>query len=360
MEIDIIYPTDSRWRQYINILPHDFYHLPDYLELEAKRHNALAEAILVEDGDSIFFLPYLVRSCCEVLESIDSTVSEMYDVISPYGYPGMLVSKSGQNPSFINRSWHLIQQHWRSRKICAAFIRLHPLLNRYLDCWIDDIDPTVVCERANVVICNLNNPLEELWQQTRQNHRTKINKLRRLGFTVQMVPVEHYLDTFIDIYRETMHRVNAKSSYFFDRNYFVALMQALGEGINMCVVAIDTKVVAASIITEFSGIIQYHLGGTRTEFLPQSPNTIMFDYIRQWAKNRGNCYFNLGGGLGGDRDSLYHFKAGFSKETKIYTTIRSVVDRDNYTYLTNLRAKHLNRALSEVVNSSFFPTYRCT
>ncbi len=360
MSIEIISPTDIRWRGYLDTIPHDFYHLPSYLELEAKRHGALAEAIIVRDGDSILFLPYLVRNCCEIWQSSDLCVSEIYDVISPYGYPGMLVSKSGQNQNFIKQSWDLIQRNWQERNICSAFIRLHPILNSYLDYWLDDNVRSIVYDRSHVVTCNLTAPIEELWRQTRQNHRTKINKLRRAGFITKILPIAQCLDVFIDIYQETMQRVNASSTYFFDRSYFEKLAQALGDRGNICSVELDGKVVAASIITEFSGIVQYHLGGTLTEFLPYSPNTIMFDYIRRWAKERNNKYFNLGGGLGGSQDSLYHFKSGFSKETKIYTVIRSIVDRDSYTYLTKLRSEHLSKDLQATSGSSFFPIYRST
>ena len=49
-------PADSHWAQFLHGVPHDFYHLPGYLELEAKRYNATAEAILIKDGEQMFFL----------------------------------------------------------------------------------------------------------------------------------------------------------------------------------------------------------------------------------------------------------------------------------------------------------------
>jgi hypothetical protein len=358
MLFKVISTTDLCWEQHLCTVPYDFYHLPGYLELEAKRHQAIAEAILIEAGSDSFFLPYLIRNCQQNSESTAAN-GEIYDVISPYGYPGMLVSESGQNSNFINKCWNLIHQYWQEKNICSAFIRLHPILNNYINPVIsEDINRFSIYNQGDVVICNLTNDPDDLWQQTRRNHRNNIIKLKRSGFNARMAAVEQYLDVFVDIYQETMSRVNADSNYFFSKSYFEDFVQALGDKINMCVVEIDEQVIAASLITEFSGTVQYHLCGTRTEFLSRSPNTIMLSHIITWAKQRNNQYLNLGGGLGNHQDSLYHFKRGFSKQTKSFTTIRSIIDRENYEYLTHLQAKLLNRTVSEISNSSFFPAYR--
>ncbi len=358
MSIEIMSLTDSRWQRYLNTVKHDFYHLPGYLELEAKRCGALAEAISIEDGEKSFFLPYLVRDCHKISDGGEFDQAEIYDVVSPYGYSGMLLGNSDRDPNFIKQCWMATHQYWRSRKICSAFLRLHPILNEDLDLSIEQIDSNVVCNRSEIIICDLDRSLDELWQQTRRNHRTKIAKLKKSGFTVRMVPIDLYLDRFIDIYHETMYRVNASSNYFFEKSYFDALVSALGNRIYLCVVELEDKIAAAMLVTEFSGIVQYHLGGTKTEFLPQSPNTILFSYIIEWGKNRYNRYLNLGGGLGGQQDSLYHFKAGFSKQTKTFATIGSIVDRERYDYLLNLRAKALKITVDELKNSAFFPAYR--
>jgi hypothetical protein len=354
----IISPTDLYWQQFLNTIPHDFYHLPGYLELEAKRQNATAEAIIIDDGEKVFFLPYLIRDCDLRPDGYRSSHSGIYDVISPYGYPGMLVNQPGQNPEFIRKCFDLIQICWQDRNICSAFLRLHPILNSYIDTSLVDRADFSICDRGNVVICDLTNDINNLHKQMRESHRTKINKLRRAGFTTRIEPMDKYLDIFIDIYFETMDRVNASQIYYFKRDYFENLSQILGERVNICLVETDDQIVAASLITEMSGIVQYHLGGTRTNYLPKSPTTIMFDHIIKWAKQRNNTYLNLGGGLGGGKDSLYHFKSGFSDRSKTFTTIQAVVDRTLYDRLTCLRAEFLGITVAQMQDTSFFPTYR--
>ena len=60
----------------------------------------------------------------------------------------------------------------------------------------------------------------QIWAKTRRGHQSTINKCIRLGLTVRTVSFAEYLDEFIDIYEETMNRVQAQDSYYFDRDYF--------------------------------------------------------------------------------------------------------------------------------------------
>ena len=356
----VISPSDPAWQECLKIIPHDFYHLSGYLELEADRINGVAEAAIVRDGESVFFLPYIIRNCDAIIGD------RVYDIVSPYGYPGMLVDRTGQNTQFIETALNNIYENWQQRNICSAFLRLHPLLNSDIEPSISDrydsVDSNSPYERLNprgeVVICDLSEDLADIWRQIRSNHRSKINKAKRTGVVARMVPIDEYLDIFIDIYTETMYRVNATGAYFFTQDYFRKLVEALGEGIWLCIVEADGEVIAASLITEFSGIVQYHLGGTRTKFLPQSPTTIAFDYVIRWAKERNNRYLNFGGGLGGDRDSLYHFKAGFSEHTRAFKTMEVITNRNLYDRLTQLRAESAGMTTSELNSGSFFPIYR--
>lgn len=349
--------TESSWQKLLDTIPHDFYHLPGYLELESKRYDAIPEAIIIEDDGKIFFLPYLVRECSHILNSNNYQFEPIYDVISPYGYSGILVSQAGQNADFINKCLDLIYDYWQKKNICSAFIRLHPILNSYIDASISD-RKSIVCKQGDVVTCDLTKDFQDIWKQIRANHRTKINKLSRSGFTAKIGSVDEYLDAFIDIYRETMDRVQAGDDYYFTDDYFKNLSQTLGDRIKICVVEVEGQVIAASLITEFSGIIQYHLGGTRTKFLPKSPATLMFKHIIEWGKQRNNNYLNLGGGLGGRHDSLYHFKSGFSDEFKSFATIKTIVDREKYTQLMNARAESLGISILDIEKTSFFPAYR--
>ncbi|MEM9507501.1 MAG: FemAB family protein, partial [Cyanobacteria bacterium P01_E01_bin.35] len=106
------------------------------------------------------------------------------------------------------------------------------------------------------------------------------------------------------------------------------------------------------------GIVQAHLGGTRTEFLKQSPFNLLLHQMRLWAKARGNKYLHIGGGVGGKKDNLYTFKSGFSKQRHNFFTLRSVIDSARYDDLVQFRAKSINKSVEELEESEFFPAYR--
>jgi Acetyltransferase (GNAT) domain len=353
----VVSPVDSEWQKYLDIVPHDFYHLPGYLELESQRHQGKPEAIAIEDGDRVFFLPYIIRECHQSADLLSLSRTPIYDVISPYGYPGMVTNLAGQNPQFVEKCLETVYDYWHAKNICSAFLRLHPMLNHYIDPSRSNPDRFIISERGDVVICDLTNDPAAIWKQIRSSYRNKINKSKRAGFVAKMVSVD-CLDTFIEIYIETMHRVNANATYFFTRKYFEGLVRALGDRLHICLVEIDGETAAASLITEVNGILQYHLSGTKAKFLPQSPTIFMFDYLMTWGKQRNNQYLNLGGGLGSSQDSLYHFKSGFSDRVAPFMTMQSIINQELYTYLVQLRAMTVNRTIAEFENSSFFPAYR--
>jgi hypothetical protein len=85
----------------------------------------------------------------------------------------------------------------------------------------------------------------------------------------------------------------------------------------------------------------------------------LLHFVRLWAKERGNEFLHLGGGVGGTKeDKLYVFKSGFSRQRHPFLTLRLITDEEKYLHLTHLRAKALNMQVDSLLNSSFFPAYR--
>jgi Acetyltransferase (GNAT) domain len=355
MQAQVIELENHLWWQTLKKLRHDFYHLPEYVYLESKRTNTIPEAILISEGEKYFFIPYLLRSCDHLFDGDFSTSLEAYDIVSPYGYPGILLSEAAvDSPEFMRSAITALKKVLSERNVCSAFFRLHPIINLGLE----NILPDDVCKvKGETVSINLELSEAEIWRQTRNDHRNKINWCKRAGMIAKMVPFQEYIGDFIEIYQETMNRVGAVSSYYFDYDYFCHLSQ-IGDRLHLCIVEWEEQIACAGFFTECCGIVQFHLSGTRDKFLKQAPSKLMLDYVRYWAKERGNKVFHLGGGVGSTKDSLFEFKSGFSKQSQPFVTIRFITNEEQYNYLVELRAKALNTQFEEVLKSDFFPAYR--
>lgn len=355
METSIVAVDSPVFQNILDHLTHDVYHLPSYILTEADRLKAQAAAIFISDGSKQFLLPYLLWQCPEELcVSLQDRVQ--YDVVSPYGYPGILLNEAAQNdPNFLDASLQLLSSTFQSQKICSAFIRLHPILNNTLQSILGE---SKVSAGGMTVSIDLTLSEQEQWQQMQSSRRTKINRCRRQGFGTTISPflVEH-ISAFMDIYQDTMDRLNAKEIYYFDRAYYESLVR-LSPHVFVCFIERENNPICAGIFTECCGIVQYHLGCTKTDFLPLSPSNQMFDEVRLWAKARCNRIFHLGGGLGSQQDSLFDFKASFSKQRHHFCTLRLITDSKCYQALIQARAKQMNVNPDELVNSAFFPAYR--
>jgi lipid II:glycine glycyltransferase (peptidoglycan interpeptide bridge formation enzyme) len=211
-----------------------------------------------------------------------------------------------------------------------------------------------VVGHGETVAIDLTVDYEQMWAMTRSNHRRQISRTRKLGMKT-VIDDWSRLETFVDIYHETMRRVGAIDFYFFDRGYFDELRSALCDAVHLMVVeSPEGDVLCGGIFFERCGIIQYHLGATRNEALPLGPTKQMFDDVRKWAKERGNKVLHLGGGVSVEGNPLFHFKAGFSDWHLPFHTWRIVTDDDAYAELCAARAPGVD--IGDV--TQFFPLYR--
>ena len=354
MYYNILETNSIQWRKILTSIKHDIYQLPEYVALEGKRTNTIPRAFLAIDNDKIFFIPYLIRSC----KNITNIETEISDVISPYGYPGILLSDNASNDSeFVLAAFSEFQEILKkSHDVCSIFLRMHPIVNENL---VNIFPSDILINNGKTVSIDLRIPEGKLWSHTRKGHKSTINKCKRMGMEAKFVPPTEYIDEFTSIYHETMARVGAAEGYYsFDLNYYNEMRKALGERLHLCIVEYENEVACVGLYTEICGIVQSTLGGTKDKFVHLSPSSLETDYARYWAHRRGNNFLHLGGGVGSAQDHVYKFKAGFSQLKHPFYTLRLIIDQDKYDYLVNLKAKSHNIAVEELKDSNFFPAYR--
>ena len=242
-----------------------------------------------------------------------------------------------------------------ARTVVSAFIRLHPLL--HLPCAMEVLNSHgVVVEHGETVWIDLSLAEPELWRQTRTTYRNNINKLKKLGLQTRINSDPDGLDQFVEIYYRTMDTVAASDWYYFGRDYFRALFRALDSRIHLCVVEDGTAIVSAGLFTECCGIVQYHLSGTDPQSPHQDLTKLMLDFVKSWAKARGNQKFHLGGGVGSQADSLFFFKSGFSKLRALFSSWRIIFHSELYQRATARWQELAQQPAQEA--RGFFPAYR--
>ena len=350
MRADLIPVSDGAWSATIRQLPHDVYHFASYAQLCSVLEGGEANAFVATDGRQTLFVPLIFRT----LPSHLCNTHPLRDATVPYGYPGPVTSFS-RGPTaavpdeFLRCAISAMVTRLRQEGVVAAFLRLHPLLPLDLSA-LSGVGSVV--QSGETVAIDLGLAEDVLWEQLRVNHRRDVRKARARGDTAVNDPNWSELPTFLRAYRESMERVNAHQYYKFADDYFAGLRTALGDHVHLWIARSGSDVTAAALFTECNGIVQYHLGATFNRYLSTNPLKLLFHCAARWFKSRGNRWLHLGGGVGGARDSLMHFKLGFSPQTFPFYTCRIVLEPKLYDELSE-RANG-----SKNGGSSLFPAYR--
>jgi len=345
---EFIMPDDARWAEILAQVPHDFYHLPAYVQLEARQSGGEAMAFYARRGNAQFLIPLILKR-----PPFSRDISPAWkDATSPYGYAHPLMSVENDEEDldfFLNAFREVATGH----NIVTAFLRLHPLmplprepLEKYGQ----------LLQHGQTVYFDLTESDEEISQAICRNHRRDVEKLGKAGFQVVFNQWEYYQD-FVNLYRSTMERLNADDMYFFRGDYFKRLRRALDSSMNLAIVlSPQGKVAAGGLFIQTGEIVQYHLSGAAEGFTRQSPTKIMVDWAaRHWAKEPGQKYLHVGGGVGGSaEDSLFAFKAGFARHRADFFTYRMVLDPPKYQQLT-ARWREAGGQVEDA--GTFFPLY---
>ncbi len=340
MKAELLDVDAVEWASFLRASGHDFYHLPAYVALCAAHENGEPCALYVADGTRRMLLPLIIRRI----------PGGGFDATSPYGYPGPLVN-GASDQTFLRPALVAGASALRAERVVSAFVRLHPLLNASSPEGIGTL-----VQHGETVSVDLSLSADTLWAQTRLNHRRDITRALRLGYVARMDEDWAHYDTFKDLYRRTMDRRSAAPFYLFDDRYWNGLRDALGGRIHLCVVEKDGAIAAAGLFVETNGLVQYHLSGTVDGSSKAQPTKLMIQFVRSWAKERGDLCLHLGGGVGAGSDSLMRFKLGFSTVRHPFRTLRIVLDEPEYRRLVSAH----DPLLDPDVRDGFFPLYRRT
>ena len=340
MTASLLDPAAREWKETLQHVGHDMYHVPEYVVLDARLYGGSPAAFWFEQDPYRLLIPLIVR---------DIPGTGLRDALSPYGYPGPISDAAPGNAGFWEPACAAFTATLRAAGVVSAFLRLHPLLK----------PPSPVLPRFGALVhhgetvsMDLTASLDEMWQQTRSDHRNHINRARRAGTRVVFDDWDR-LGEWVEVYHDNMRRVGATSYYFFTSEHLAALHDAVGDRMHLAVALEGDEVVGGNTFFEYEGIATGYVSSTRRA-RNRYADELLYDEVRRWCKARGDRVFHLGGGRGGRNDSLFSFKAGFSPSRHPFHTWRVVTDPEAYRDLVRRRRPEADPADL----TAAFPSYR--
>lgn len=326
----------AAWQARIDEIGHyDFYQLPAFIAQEASLLHGKAQAFYYQKEGVEAILPLILRD-------VPGQEGKWQDALSPYGYPGLILTQD-KGPANFEKVLTAYHQFAKEAGVVATFVRLHPLHNQILLPEQPGIQQTF---RGKTYSINLREGKEVIRANYSSNHRRNLKKLRKLGYQVVFDAWEH-LPAWQEIYVATMDRLGAGTYYKFDLAYF----QNLEEQLNCRLVTVmgpEGDIACGGIFTYYADTIQYHLGGTAASHLAIAPSKLMFDAVMEASAEQAQWKsLHLGGGVGAKEDSLARFKKGFANREHWFRTLEMIHHKEVYQNLSAGKE-----------DTGFFPLYR--
>ena len=306
----------------------DFYHLTEYILLEASRLNS----------NFVFFygagcvIPFLKRQF---------PYNELIvgDLTMAYGYCSPIYLD--QNSVTFDSAYRLLSE---SNEYVSIFLKHSPFLE------VSDIDNGNSLQIGNIRVIDLSIGYEKLCANFRKVHRRDINKSAQLGLvTTNKIFSVAQIGSFLDIYGQTMDRLNADQRYYFSHDYMNSLICIKGVTIRIVSTYCEGEAISSSLFILYGKNVHYYLSASLDHKLRGYASKLNISEAMNYACRYGFKYFNLGGGLGGKADTLHHFKKGFGGDDKALLVSRIVPDSERYLKMC--------KDLGEY-NDDTFPKYR--
>lgn len=254
-----------------------------------------------------------------------------YDLISPYGYSGFYYENIKTFENFLP----IFRKIAKEKNYITEVVKQNP----YLNIKINNYD---IITSKKVYAININNFDNYFKNYLSGKKRNMFRKGIKSNFTFELIKIKNNSleNNFIELYNNTMKKVNASKYYFFNKEYFNSIERIDNSFLASCK-DISGNIIGASIIYKFEDKVHYHLSCNNN-----SSNCITDFLLINILKEFGiNKLFILGGGLK-DGDSLSKFKKRLSNEEYNYTIYKNILNQDIY------------NELDKNTNNNFFPSYR--
>lgn len=322
---------------------------PEYVRLFATETSHPMCATATQGGATVLY-PLLLR---EIDASALGLSEAAYDLTAPYGYGGPFCTSGCDKEELAAAFWPEFERWAKESQVVSEFIRFSLFDEALLPY------PGEKEKRLENVVCDLALDPERLWMGFEHKVRKNVNKAKRSGVEIALDSTGERLDDFLRIYEHTLTRREARSDYYFGREFFERINSNLAGHYLYLHAEYEGKIVSTELILLSKNSIYSFLGGTDEAYYQIRPNDLLKHEAILWAKQQGKTHFVLGGGYQPD-DGIYKYKLGYAPQgiTPFYVG-RRIYNQPLYDELVERnRRQRVQETPQAELMSGFFPAYR--
>lgn len=266
---------------------------------------------------------------------------QYYDFATPYGFGGWIIEGVNEgNPFKEYEKW------CQDNGIISEFVRFHPVVKNHLF----SKDAYEVIPLGNTVAMDLSSQ-DIIWANIISKNRNMIRKAQKSGIRIYNGRCPEIYKSFKKIYDGTMDKDHAEKYYYFDEYFYESILGDMQQNAQVFYAELSGTIIAASIMLNANGRMNYHLSGSIREYANLAPTNLLLYQAALWGYENGCKTLHLGGGVGSGEDSLFKFKKAFYRGDDLprFHIGKKIFAQEKYKELVGMRKE---------VDSGFFPKYR--
>ena len=332
----------EEWNKLVlSFMNYSVFQLYDYVKAVTYVDGGEQELLYYEKDDIRVIFPFIKRNID--IEGVNEIkYNGFYDIISPYGYGGLLAEGMIDDEHYREIGEYLKQSGCISSFIRKDFRSVYHTLSKN--------DNELY---SQIIIRNLKEEYDDLYKTFERRFSKNVRKGLSNSVKVFNENNTDNFNNFLEIYHSTMISKKAAKYYFFNEDYFLSLNKLIG---NICYfyAVLDDEIVSCELVLYDKHNCYSFLGGTMNGYYKFRANDVLKVEIIKWAESMCLDNYVLGGGTS-PNDGIFMYKRSIAPNGLVdFYLGKSIMNQEIYNELSNDIKQELGYEFSE----EYFPRYR--
>jgi hypothetical protein len=212
---------------------------------------------------------------------------------------------------------------------------------------------------SEVIYVDLRDGYDAAWENYSSKRRQEVRRAVRNGAAMRIVPSDElHIDRFVELYDSTMSRKQAKSVYFYSREFFIDLFDRLKEQTLLVEAYAGDQLASSTIFFLGNRCVWAQYEGTVPSVRDSDANLYKTDRMIAWSADHSYNYFLLGGGFS-EGDGGYQYKMRYSRLTAPVWHLKKVHNPILLQALVDTKDAH-DQVQGRPIRRDYFPSYWLT